>query len=76
VYNLTENNVIDVDGELGQSRIEIADGRVRFIHSPCSSQYCVRSGWHEHSGGLAACLPNKVSLHLSGAGKLYDAINF
>jgi len=76
VYNLAENNTVHVDGKIGESLIEISDNKVRFTHSPCSSQFCVRSGWHEHSGGFAACLPNGVSLHLTGAGKMYDAINF
>jgi len=76
IYNLSENNTISVEGKLGESVLEVAEGKVRFIQSPCNTQFCIRSGWHEHAGGLAACLPNGVSVHLTGAGKIYDAINF
>ena len=76
VYNLSENHKIAVQGKIGESLIEIAEGRIRFLHSPCNTQFCVRSGWHEHSGSFAACLPNGVSIQLTGVGKMYDAINF
>ena len=76
VYNLSENHKINVPGKIGESLIEIADSKIRFVHSPCNTQFCVRSGWHEHSGSFAACLPNGVSVRLTGVGKMYDAINF
>ena len=76
VYNLAEDREVQVEGRLGSSLLKITDGKVRFLQSSCSTQYCVRSGWHEHAGGFAACLPNGVSVHLTGVDKLYDAINF
>ncbi|MDH5257947.1 MAG: NusG domain II-containing protein [Gammaproteobacteria bacterium] len=74
--DLHENKRLAVKGKLGDSIIEIKDGQARFISSPCNTSFCVRNGWQSHGGDFAACLPNAVSLHLVGGGKIYDAINF
>lgn len=76
VYSLTRDRVIEVDGELGKSTIEIHDGQARFRASPCSGKVCVHSGWHSHTGEVTACLPNRISLQVVGAQRRYDSINF
>lgn len=75
-YSLDHGRSLDVDGRMGVSRLEIQDGRVRFAHSPCRNQVCVHSGWLSHSGDVAACLPNRVSITLGGGNRAYDAISF
>jgi len=76
ILDLFEDKKITVKGSVGDSLIEIKNGQARFISSPCNTSFCVRSGWQMHGGDFAACLPNSVSLHLSGGTKVYDAINF
>ena len=76
ILDLHTNTQIQVDGKHGSSMIEIKDGQARFVSSPCSTSFCVRSGWQHQSGDFVACLPNGVSLHLAGGAKVYDAINF
>lgn len=73
---LTSNRRFTVKGPLGNSVIEIRDGRVRFISSPCSGQQCVHSGWLAHAGELAACLPNGIMVSVTGRDRRYDSINF
>jgi len=65
-----------VSGPLGDSVIEIHDGRVRFVSSPCRGKQCVHSGWLSHSGELAACLPNGVMVSVIGRERRFDSINF
>lgn len=67
---------INIDGAQGVSKIEVHDGRVRFVSSPCPNQICVHSGWLKKAGDVAACLPNKVSLQVLGNTLFFDAINF
>ncbi len=67
---------VTVHGALGDSVLEIKDGAVRFISSPCTGKYCILSGWHHEGGDFAACLPNRVSIQIIGADARYDAINF
>lgn len=73
---LSGNHRFTVHGPLGNSVIEIHDGRVRFVSSPCRGKQCVHSGWLSHSGELAACLPNGIMLSVIGRGQRFDSINF
>ena len=73
---LTSNRHFSVHGPLGDSIIEIRDGRVRFISSPCRGKQCVHSGWLSHAGELAACLPNGIMVSILGRDRRYDSINF
>jgi len=67
---------IEVHGPLGDSVVEIKNGRVRFVSSPCRGQQCVHTGWLAHAGELAACLPNGVLVSIEGARARFDSINF
>lgn len=76
-YPLDIDRSLLVDGRLGLSRIKVENGRVRFAASPCRNKICVHAGWLQHSGDAAACLPNRVSIALSGdAGAGLDAVGF
>ena len=81
-YTLNQNRTIHVHGPLGDSIIQIShaagknDGQVRFIASPCSSQYCVHQGWLKRAGQVAVCLPNQVSIELLGEKKPYDSLSY
>ncbi len=74
--SLNQDRLMDVVGPLGISKIEIKQGKVRFLSSPCTNQYCVHQGWLYHEGQAAICLPNRVSLELLGSQKSYDSLNY
>lgn len=74
--SLNQDRLMDVVGPLGISKIEIKQGKVRFLSSPCTNQYCVHQGWLHHEGQAAICLPNRVSLELLGSQKSYDSLNY
>lgn len=74
--SLDQERTLDIPGPLGNSRIVIHHGQVRFESSPCPNQYCVHQGWLSRSGQVAICLPNQVSLELLGSKKLYDSLNY
>ena len=76
IIDLFDEKVMSVDGVQGVSKLEIVDGKIRFIESPCNTHFCIRSGWLNQTIGLIACLPNGISVHFSNANKTYDAINF
>jgi len=73
---LSSNRRFTIHGPLGDSVIEIRDGRVRFVSSPCRGKECIHSGWLAHAGELAACLPNGVMVSVLGRDRRYDSINF
>lgn len=65
-----------VPGRLGDSILEVHDGRVRFVDSPCNGRQCIHSGWLADGGEVAVCLPNRVSVQVMADDPRFDAINF
>jgi hypothetical protein len=74
-YSLGQERLIEVPGPLGVSRIVIHGHQVRFASSPCRNQYCVHQGWLRRAGQVAVCLPNRVSVELTGE-RGYDSLNY
>lgn len=74
--NLAVNRSFVANGPLGESHIEINNRRARVAKDPSPRQYCVQQGWLSKAGEAALCLPNQVSLELTGAKKLYDSITY
>lgn len=74
--DLYQNQLIKIKGKLGESTLEVRDGKVRFIDSPCTTKQCVHQGWLQHGGEMAACLPNEISVQVMSADPLYDTMNF
>ncbi len=75
-YDLNQARELHIHGPLGDSHISIDNGKVRFKQSPCRNQYCVHQGWLSRQGQVAICLPNQISLQLTGAKKIYDSLNY
>lgn len=76
-YALDRARTVEVAGRLGASRLALEPGRARFVTGPCRNQVCVHSGWLRHDGEAAACLPNGVSVALSGGAMAsLDAISY
>lgn len=74
--SLSENRSYFAHGPLGTSRIEISNRRARVAEDPSPRQYCVKQGWLSQAGEAALCLPNQISLELTGAKKLYDSLSY
>lgn len=76
IVPLSRNQQIEVPGPLGISLIAIHDRRVRIASDPSPRQYCVRQGWLKNSGEISLCLPNQVSVELTGGDKRYDSLSY
>ena len=74
--SLFKDQTIPVLGPLGTSTIAIRNHRARVEADPSPRQYCVKQGWLSRSGEAAICLPNQVSVEISGATKIYDSLNY
>jgi hypothetical protein len=73
---LSRNLEVDVPGPLGYSKIIILNHQARISSDPSPRQYCVRQGWLKQAGEVAICLPNQVSLELTGRTKRYDSLSY
>jgi hypothetical protein len=76
VTPLSRDRQIEVPGPLGISVISIKNRKVRIASDPGPRQYCVRQGWLQQSGEIALCLPNQVSVELTGSQKKYDSLSY
>ena len=75
--DLQHNQQLLIQGRLGKSLIEIADGHIRFIDSPCHGKYCIHAGWLSKNGDFMACLPNQISLELHNSQEIeFDSIAY
>lgn len=54
--------------EIGGVAVEVKGGRARIAYSDCPDKSCVNCGWLTHAGQSAVCIPNAVSLTLTGGG--------
>ena len=73
---LSRDQQIEVPGPLGTSIITIEKRKVRITSDPSPRQYCVRQGWLQQAGEISICLPNEVSVELTGGAKKYDSLNY
>jgi hypothetical protein len=73
---LNHDTEISVPGPLGTSIIAIRNRQARIASDPSPRQYCVRQGWLKNAGEIAICLPNEVSVELTGGEKKYDSLNY
>jgi len=67
---------IRVPGPLGESIVEIQAGRARVAADPSPRQLCVKHGWLERAGDIALCLPNQLSVELTGLARRFDGFNY
>jgi hypothetical protein len=74
LYPLDRDRRIDVGGPLGDTVVEIHDGRVHVDSSPCRDKICIAAGWLELTGQWTACLPNRVFVRVEG-GESEDGID-
>jgi len=56
-------------------KFKIKDNAVAFISSDCPDKICVNTGWLRYAGQSAACMPNRVSIHISGNNGVDIVIN-
>lgn len=74
--NLFYDQDLHVPGPLGESHIQVRDGAVRFVDSPCPTKLCVHQGWLKQGGEVAVCLPNRVTVQIAASDPRFDSINF
>jgi len=68
IFPLEAEERVSVAGPLGETLVEIHNGRTAIVSSPCNGQTCVAAGELSKNGQWAACLPNRVFILIEGAG--------
>ena len=70
-YSLEENREIDINGH---NKCVIKDGKACMEEADCPDRICVHSGSISESGESIICIPNRVTLLISGEGEKYDTV--
>ncbi len=63
---LSEPRSARLSGPLGETVVEIEDGRARVISSPCPTKVCMGMGPASRYGDLLACVPNHLIVRIEG----------
>lgn len=63
---LNESRRVSLPGPLGDTLLEIAEGRARILSSPCPHKTCMGMGGVFRRGELIACLPNRLVISIQG----------
>ncbi len=73
LYPLDQDRTVEVEGPLGVTTIQIEDGSARIISSPCPTRSCMRMEASMSPESLV-CLPNRVSVSITGGPEDVDVI--
>ena len=73
--SLYSNYKITVKGHIGETVVEIANGKALILKSDCPHKICVRTGAISRAGDVLVCIPNKVVVRISNGDNIsYDAV--
>jgi hypothetical protein len=63
---LNVDETVSVPGPLGRTVVEVKDGHVCVVSSPCPEKICMSMGRISQAGRSLVCVPNKVVVTLEG----------
>lgn len=75
IYDLNEDQEIDVKQNSHTNKIIIKDGTVSMSFSDCPNQDCVEHRSIKETNEQIVCLPNRVSVSIEGGNGGYDVIS-
>ncbi len=68
VISLDEDKTYDIPTRFDTVHIQVKDGAVAFINSPCPDHVCEGFGWLNSRGAFASCIPNGVFMSIEEIG--------
>jgi hypothetical protein len=66
VFPQDAEELVRVPGPLGDTVVELRDGKARVVSSPCGNKLCVSAGTIHAHGQWIACFPNQVLVSVVG----------
>ena len=73
---LSQDNTLVIEENGNRNVVEVKNGKVRMVQSDCSGKECVNQGEIALCGECIICLPNRVTVTISGEDDGYDAISW
>ena len=69
----TSSVAIPFETEVAGCNVSLSDGKVRVVSSTCPDKVCVRTGEISKTGEIIVCVPNRVSVKMTGREE-FDAV--
>lgn len=66
VAPLDQPRQVRLKGPLGETELEIREGKACILSSPCSHKVCIGMGRIAAAGELLACVPNHLLVRIEG----------
>lgn len=66
---LSADGTFSVRGPIGETVLEVSQGGIRVLSSPCPRKTCVRTGPVSRPGEMIVCVPNEVVVVVAGGGE-------
>ncbi len=64
VAPLDKDQLVELQGSLGTTVLEIKDHKAHVVSSPCSNKICIRMGEIHQHGDVVACAPNEIVIQV------------
>jgi len=74
-FSLFENRVVNVNGQLGVTKVVIKNRKVWIEESPCREKICIKMGKISKTGEQVICVPNRILVEVKGKDKSVDAVS-
>lgn len=71
-YDIQEDQKITIQNGYNENIVMIQDGKVWMESASCKNQICVQEGMIERPGQTIVCLPNRVTVEITGVGDEQD----
>lgn len=71
-YDIQEDQKITIQNGYNENIVMIQDGKVWMESASCKNQICVQEGKIERPGQTIVCLPNRVTVEITGVGDEQD----
>lgn len=66
IYPLDSNMTKVFKGAIGNTTVEISNGKAKIIQSDCKNKTCIKIGSIYKNGQSTACLPNRILVTIEG----------
>ena len=67
--NKTTEIITTIKSKEGTITMQVKNGKVHIIESTCHDKLCIKQGWISKTGESIVCLPNRISISITGEEK-------
>jgi hypothetical protein len=71
-----KKSIMMIKSNEGYLFLEIVQDKVRVIDSTCPDKLCIKQGWISHIGESIVCLPNRISISITGGNFSVDSVSY